>query len=132
MWKVLKRSKQECRRLRDKVEETAAKQADALSVKNLREELTAEERKHVETCRDCQEAVQEFFAAKELFQPVPSFRQEARPWFAKQVITHERDACLAEGGHLGGRRVPVGSRGRRNVRLRICTPVRGGSQRAGA
>lgn len=98
MWNVLKRSKEECGRLRDKVEDAAAKQADALSLKNLREELTAEERKHVETCRDCQEAVQEVFAAKELFQPVPSFRQEERPWFAARVMAAiaARERELAE------------------------------------
>lgn len=98
MWNLLKRSKEECRRLRDKVEETAAKQADAVSVKNLREELTAEERKHLESCQDCQEAVQELFAAKELFRPVPSFRQEERPWFAARVMAAiaARERELAE------------------------------------
>jgi hypothetical protein len=86
MWNRLKRSKEECRRLRDKVEETAAKQSDAVSVRNLREELTAEERKHVDTCRDCQEAVQELFAARELLQGVRSFSHEERPWFAARVM----------------------------------------------
>jgi len=98
MWNLLKRSKEECTRLRDKVEEAAAKQAHPLSVKNVRESLTAEERKHMETCQDCQEAVQELFAAKELFQGVASFSQEARPWFAARVMAAiaARERELAE------------------------------------
>ena len=98
MWNLLKRSKEECTRLRDKVEEAAAKQAHPLSVKNLREELTAEERKHLETCQDCQHAAQELFAAKELFQGVASFSHEARPWFAARVMAAiaARERALAE------------------------------------
>ena len=85
MWNLLMRRKQECTRLGDKVEEAAAKQADPLGV-DVREVLTAEERKHLETCQDCQEAIQELFAAKELFHGVPSFGHEARPWFAARVM----------------------------------------------
>lgn len=98
MWNLLKRSKQECMRLRDMVEEAAAKQADPWGVKNLREVLTAEERKHLETCQDCQEAIQELFAAKELFHGVASFSHEARPWFAARVMAAiaARERALAE------------------------------------
>lgn len=98
MGKLLNRSKEECGRLRDRVEEIAAKHADAVSVKTVKEELTAEERKHVDTCRDCQEAVQELFAAKELFERVPSFSQEERPWFAARVMAAiaARERELAE------------------------------------
>ncbi|HEX8879537.1 MAG TPA: hypothetical protein VF749_05880 [Candidatus Acidoferrum sp.] len=98
MWNLLNRSKEECGRLRDRVEAIAAKQADAVSVKTVREELTAEERKHIDTCRDCQGAVQELFAAKELFECVPSFSQEERPWFAARVMAAiaARERELAE------------------------------------
>lgn len=98
MWNLLNRSKEECGRLRDRVEAMAAKQADAVSVKTVREELTAEERKHIDTCRDCQEAVRELFAAKELFERVPSFSQEERPWFAARVMAAiaARERELAE------------------------------------
>ena len=98
MWNRLNRSKEECTRLRDKVEETAAKQFEALSGRNLKEELTPEERKHVDTCQDCQEAVQELFAARELFQGVASFSQEERPWFAARVLAAiaARERELAE------------------------------------
>ena len=98
MWNLRRRSKEECGRLRDAVEGAAAKQADAVSVKSLREGLTTEERKHIETCRDCQEAVQELVAAKELFQGASSFREEARPWFAARVMAAiaAREKDLAE------------------------------------
>ena len=98
MWNLLNRGKEECGRLRDRVEAMAAKQADAVSVKTVREELTAEERKHIDTCRDCQEAVRELFAAKELFERVPSFSQEERPWFAARVMAAiaARERELAE------------------------------------
>jgi hypothetical protein len=98
MWNLLKRSKEECRGLCDAVEEAAAKQADRVSIKNFREELTAEERKHIETCLDCQKAVQELFAAKELFQGAASFSQEERPWFAARVMAAiaARERELAE------------------------------------
>jgi hypothetical protein len=98
MWNLLKSSKEECTRLGDKVEEAAAKLADPLSVKNVREALTAEERKHIEACQDCQEAVQELLAAKELFQGVARSSQEARPWFAARVMAAiaARERELAE------------------------------------
>ncbi len=97
MWNLLKRSKEECRRLGDAVE-AAAKQADAVSVKNLTEALTAEERKHIETCQDCQQAVQDVFRAKKLFQEAASFGQEERPWFAARVMAAiaAREKELAE------------------------------------
>ena len=98
MWNLRKRSKQECRRLADAVDEAAAKQADEVSVKNLTEALTAEERKHMETCQDCQRAVHEVFRAKQLFQGAASFRQEERPWFAARVMAAiaAREKELAE------------------------------------
>ena len=85
MRNLRKRSKEECRRLRDAVE-AAAKRVDAVSVESLREGLTAEERKHSETCQDCQEAVRELVAAKELFHGAASFSREERPWFAPRVM----------------------------------------------
>ena len=98
MWNPLKRSSEQCRRLRDAVEEAAAKQGGAMSLENLTEEVTAEVRKHSETCRDCQEAVQELFRAKQLFQGALSFAQEERPWFAARVMAAiaRREKELAE------------------------------------
>lgn len=86
MWNLLKKNKQECRRFRDAVEEAAARQAGTLSVESLKEELTAEERRHVERCSDCREAVNELVVAKELLQDLPSFVEEERPWFSSRVM----------------------------------------------
>jgi len=98
MWNLLKRSKRECRRLSDAVEEAAAKQADAASVQNLTAALAAEERKHLETCQDCQQAVQEVVRAKKFFQAAASFSREERPWFAARVMAAiaAREKELAE------------------------------------
>lgn len=98
MWHLRRRSTEECRRLRDAVEEVAAKQANTVSVKSLREELTTEEQQHIATCQDCQEAVQELVAARELFQGAARFGEEARPWFAARVMAAiaAREKDLAE------------------------------------
>ena len=98
MRNLRKRSKEECRRLRDAVEAAAAKRVDAVSVESLREGLTAEERKHSETCQDCQEAVRELVAAKKLFHRAASFSREERPWFAPRVMAAiaAREKELAE------------------------------------
>src|SRR5256884_119186 len=98
MWNLLKRSKEECRRLGGAVEEAAAKQADAVSVKTLTEALTPDERTHMATCQDCARAVLEVFRAKQLFQGAASLRQEERPWFAARVMAAiaAREKELAE------------------------------------
>ena len=98
MWNLLKRSKRECRRLGEAIEQAAAKQADAASVQNLTEALAAEERKHIATCQDCQQAVQEAARAKMLFQGAASFSREERPWFAARVMAAiaARERELAE------------------------------------
>src|SRR5437899_12706069 len=103
MWNLLKRSKEECRRLGGAVEEAAAKQADAVSVKNLTEALTPDERTHMATCQDCARAVLEGFRAKQLFQGAASLRQEERPWFAARVraALAAREQELPERGTAG-------------------------------
>jgi hypothetical protein len=85
MWNLRKMTK-DCRRLRDALEEAAERHPEAANVKELMDALSAEERKHIEACRDCHEAVQELVATKELFQGVTSFAEEERPWFAARVM----------------------------------------------
>ena len=100
MWNLLKREDQECRRLRDAIEAAAMKSADAVSVesKSLTELLAAHHRKHLETCADCRNAVQDLVAMKELFRGAVRFRQEERPWFAARVMAAiaSRESKLAE------------------------------------
>ena len=98
MWNPLKRENEECGRLRDALEAAAMKSADAVSVesKSLTELLAAHHRKHLETCADCRNAVQDLVAMKELFRGAISFRQEERPWFAARVMAAIASRKLAE------------------------------------
>ncbi len=98
MWNLLKRDKEECRKWRDVLEDAAARHADAVSVETLTRELPADERKHIENCDDCREAIRELVATKELFQGASSFAEEERPWFAVRVMSAiaSRERELAE------------------------------------
>ena len=98
MWNLLKRENEECSRLREAIEAAAMPRADAGSVKSLKEALSAEDRKHLETCSDCHNAVQELVATKEIFQGAHSFGREERPWFAARVmaVIASRERELAE------------------------------------
>ena len=95
MWNLLRKDKKDCRKLRDALEEAAARPGKATSVEALLSDLSAEERGHVQTCSDCREAVQELAATKELFRGVASYADEERPWFAARVMAaisaHERE-----------------------------------------
>lgn len=86
MWKLLKRENQECRALRDALEEAAAKLAGGLGVESLTDELTAEDRKHLENCADCRESIRDLVATKELFRGAAGFAEGERPWFAARVM----------------------------------------------
>jgi len=98
MWNLLKSDDEDCGKLRDALEEAEAKHADAVSVQTLTGEFTTGERKHIEMCSDCREAVQELVSTKELFQGAASFAQEERPWFASRVMAAiaSRERELAE------------------------------------
>jgi hypothetical protein len=98
MWNLLKRENEECRKFRDALESVADKHAGERSVKSLSEEVTAEARKHLDSCADCREAVAELVATKALFQDVASAANEERPWFAARVmaVIAARERELAE------------------------------------
>jgi hypothetical protein len=86
MWDLLKRRDEECRRLRDALEQASARRGDRISVKSLTEQLSAEEQKHLSVCAHCREAVQDLVATKQLFRGVASFAKDERPWFAARVM----------------------------------------------
>lgn len=86
MWNLLKRKDEECARLRNALEEAAMKLDEGAGVEALMEELTAEERKHIELCGACREAAQDLAATRELFRGIRSFADEDRPWFAARVM----------------------------------------------
>jgi hypothetical protein len=86
MWNLLKRSDEECRKLQDFLEETAAARPEAARLEELSEAWTAAQRAHVAACGSCQEAAQDFFATREIFSGVASSTERARPWFAPRVM----------------------------------------------
>jgi hypothetical protein len=86
MWKLLRAKDEECRRLRDALEEAAGNAGDGVSAKKLMGTLSEEARKHMELCGNCREAAEELAAAKKLFRGMASFADEERPWFASRVM----------------------------------------------
>jgi hypothetical protein len=98
MWNLLKKNNAECERLHDSLEEAGTKRADVMSVEGLLEGLSSAEREHLTSCEDCREAAEDLVTAKELFQGVGSFREDAKPWFAARVMNaiaaRERELSL--------------------------------------
>jgi len=98
MWNLLKKSDQECRELQDLFEESATARPEAVCIEELSGDWPLARRKHLADCGSCQEAAQDVLATREIFQGVASLAEEARPWFATQVMeairTRERELAL--------------------------------------
>ena len=86
MWNLLKKSDEECRKLQDLLEESAAARPEAVPVEELSQTWPAAQRAHVAACRSCREAAQDVFATREIFKGAASSTQVARPWFATRVM----------------------------------------------
>jgi hypothetical protein len=97
MWSLLK-SNQECRKLQDLLEESAAVQPEALSIEELSAAWPAAQRNHIAACASCREAAQDLFSTREIFKGVTSPAEMARPWFAARVMASiaARERELAE------------------------------------
>ena len=87
MWDLLKKNDEECSRLRDLLEESAAARPDASRVEELREAWPSAQRAHMAECAKCREAAQDLFAARVIFAGVASSAEIERPWFASRVMT---------------------------------------------
>ena len=87
MWNLLKKSDEECKNLKDLLEDSAGGLPQATSVKELSEAWPVAERNHLAACSRCQEAAQDLFATREIFKGVASHAGEARPWFSTRVMT---------------------------------------------
>jgi hypothetical protein len=85
MWNLLKNDEQ-CVKLRDLLEESAAARPEAETVEQLSESWSPAERAHFADCVSCQEAAKDHFATREIFKGVPSNSQAERPWFATRVM----------------------------------------------
>lgn len=85
MWNLLK-NKEECRKLRDLLEDSSAARPRAVSIEELSQDWPATVRAHFTSCANCQEAANDLLATREIFKGVtPGFATE-RPWFAARVM----------------------------------------------
>lgn len=86
MWNLLEKNKRECIRLRDLLEEVAAKHSEGLRLERLMDGLPPVEHHHLASCESCREAAQDLVATRELFRGVSGATAEASPWFAARVM----------------------------------------------
>ena len=86
MWNLLKKRVEECWKLQDLLEESAAVLPEAVSAEQLSEAWPAPQRNHIAACETCQEATQDLLATREIFKGVASTSQVATPWFATRVM----------------------------------------------
>lgn len=87
MWDLLKKKDEECSRVRDLLEESAAVRPDAARREELSEAWTPAQRAHMAECAKCQDAAQDLLAARKIFAVVASSAEIERPWFASRVMT---------------------------------------------
>jgi hypothetical protein len=71
----IKKSQDECRRLRDALEDVT---------EDVR--LSAAQREHLAACADCQEAADAFSVSRSILRKLPSRAAEPGPWFAPRVM----------------------------------------------
>lgn len=86
MWNLLKND-EECRKLRDSLEDSAAARPDAVCIRELSEAMSAAAQTHIAVCGNCQEAAQDLLATREIFKGVASNSETRRPWFATRVMS---------------------------------------------
>jgi len=82
MWNLLKKSDDECRKLQDLLEDSAAVRPEAASVEELSEVLSPAERTHIASCEQCRAAARDLLATREIFQRVGSASEVASTWLA--------------------------------------------------
>jgi len=86
MWNLLKKSDEQCRKVRDLLEDSAAARPEAVSIQELSEALSAAGQTHIGACVGCQEAAQDLLGTREIFKGVASNSAMERPWFATRVM----------------------------------------------
>src|ERR1700675_553812 len=86
MWNLLKKRDEDCWKLRDMLEESAAARAEGVRVEEWNAAWPAAQRAHITACESCQEAAEDLLATREIFKGVGSTREIARPWFANRVM----------------------------------------------
>jgi len=86
MWSLLQKNDDECGKLRDLLEDSAAGLPAATRMEELSEAWPAAQRNHLATCGRCQEAAQDLLATREIFKGVGSATGMVRPWFSTRVV----------------------------------------------
>ena len=89
---------EECRKLRESLEDAAALSPDAVSLEEFLEDLPSAQRAHATACGNCRETATDVFAVRRIFQGVGSRAEEAGPWFATRVMAAiaQREGDLAQ------------------------------------
>jgi hypothetical protein len=98
MWNLLKKNDEECEKLRNLLEESAAARPDAARIEELSGGWSGAQRDHIAACERCQTTAQDILATREIFKGVGSATQMARPWFSTRVMAAiaARERELAE------------------------------------
>ena len=99
MRNLLNRKRDECERLQDLLENSAADNVYSGGFKELAESLPVDERAHLAECGNCRQAAQDLLATRALFKGAISRAEDGGPWFAKRVLSaiaaREREMALA-------------------------------------
>jgi len=98
MWNLLKKSDEECGRLRDLLEDSSEARPEAKSIDELSEAWPAAQRNHLAACGICHEAAQDILTTREAFKGITSRAEQAGPWFVSGVMAairaRERESAL--------------------------------------
>jgi hypothetical protein len=86
MWNLLKKRDEDCWKLQNLLEESAAVSPEAVRVEELSGAWPAAQRTHIAACGSCQEAARDLLATREIFKGVGSTTEMAKPWFATRVM----------------------------------------------
>ena len=87
MRKLLNRRRDECERLQDLLESSAAADMLGGSMEELVGNLPADGRVHSADCRGCREALQDLLATRELLLGAVAPAEDGGPWFAKRAAS---------------------------------------------
>jgi len=105
MWNLLKKSDEQCRKVRDLLEDSAAARPEAVSIQELSEALSAAAQTHIGACVGCQEAAQDLLATREIFKGVASKLgdREAVVCNSRDVSDcGSREGIVPSGKHVAG------------------------------
>src|SRR5260370_17612070 len=86
MWNLLKKCNEECMKVQDLMENSAAARPEAVHVEQLSEAWPAAQRAHVAACGSCLEPAQDLLPTREIFKGVAFRAEHAGPWCAARLM----------------------------------------------